>query len=634
MGRTFHNLHVYANNQRMRDRVIRIVLAYAKQQGYERTTTTRNADRVIRIGGSAPWLTIEDDGYEIEAIGKAIAMTLRTPILEAYCEASAHVGLGLRLGRSAGGWGWGHDKRPAARNVEAILVDDGTAADFEQAWHEGARQVFPETALAVAAKRFGIDIDTMFGDKQLRGTTLALRRRRAKWTPRYMTGAPAFDVGWGSNQGWGYKHLVFEEEIEQHRVHVTSTGGAGTGFAIRFAGTALAGGHIEIVNVRHDALTLVRDGDTWRDASAKIPAGLVDTPDVFALSRSENEGVRKITDQVELYIDVEYRARKEGACELQAIVECEGSRSKGTLEMMVMWRPWRPSTVHEHVDDHKLFALHRSDHTTLHVALRGSLVEAWAWARQHVERWAAAQGERFLNVQRGDDIVLDARAGYADDEDEEAALPWARVPELFPDARTTPFQVRGESFKLGTFAYASWGMDPREQLVVQLVLFASNPDEDPTDNVARLREIADDAIARGVAYSAHLGVHQYGSDDRTTWEEITATDEAPLKLVAWHETHIRGLNKRIWMSAQHAARIDRDALARVPGVEVTDLGRGLRVLFDVERPRRDMEALIPILGPLLPSHATIERFKTERAAQLALSAPAAMTAERVIDKRP
>ena len=115
---------------------------------------------------------------------------------------------------------------------------------------------------------------------------------------------------------------------------------------------------------------------------------------------------------------------------------------------------------------------------------------------------------------------------------------------------------------------------------------------------------------------------------------MAVTDTAPLELVAWHATHIRGLNKRIWMSAEHAARIDRAALAAVPGVEVTDLGRGLRVVFDVEAPRREMEALIPILGPLLPSHATIEQFKTERAAQLAVSAAAAMPAERVVDERP
>jgi hypothetical protein len=634
MGRTFHNLHVYASNQRMRDRVGRIVLAYAKQHGYERTTSTKLADRVIRIGGRAPWLTIEDDGYEVEAIGKAIAAHLRTPILEAYCEASARVGLGLRLGRTIGGWGWGYDKRPAVRAVEAIL-DEGTAADFEQAWLEGARQVFPETALAVAAKRFGIDAATMFRDKQLRGTTLALRRRRPKWTPAYRTGKPAFDVGWGSNQGWGYKHLVFEEELEQHRVQVTSTGGAGKGFAIRFAGTALSKGHIEIVDVQHDTMKLVRDGDVWRDASATVPAGLVDRPDVFALSRSENEKARAITDEVEYYVDVHYRGVKQGECKLDAIVECEGVRSKGTLDMMVMWRPWRPSLAHAHVGDSALFALHRCDQTSLHVALRGTLADAWAWARPHLERWTAAHDEHFLQVQRGNDIILRERTGYLrDDDTPEPPLPWDRVAEHFPATRTTTLQACGEQFRFGTFAYASWGMDPREQLVVQLVLFAQNPDDDPTGNVALLAAIANDAIARGVAYSAHLGVQQYGNDERTTWEEITVTDDAPLKLVAWHEAHIRGLNKRIWMSADHAARIDRAALAAVPGVEITDLGRGIRVLFDIEAPRRDLEALIPILGPLLPSHATIEQFKTERAAQLAVSAAAAMPAERVVDERP
>jgi hypothetical protein len=624
MGRTFHNLHVYGSTQRMRDRVVRIVLAYAKQQGYERTTSTKTADRVIRIGGRKPWLTIEDDGYELEAIGKTIAAALRTPILEAYCEASARVGLGLRVGRSAGGWGWGYDKLPAASHVEAIL-DDGTAADFAAAWQEGARQVFPETALAVAAKRFGVDVATLFGDKQLRGTTLALRRRQPKWTPKYQTGKPAFDVGWGSNQGWGYKHLVFEAEIEQHRVHVTSTGGASKGFAIRFGGSAIDNGHIEIVSASNDSMKLVRDGNTWRDPDALVAAGLVDTPDPFALSRSENDKVRSVTDDVEYYIDVEYRARKEGECELIAYVESQDVVGAGELDMMVMWKPWRPSTATPHVDDHNLFQLHRCEHSALHIALRGSLAEAWAWAQSHVTAWTTAHHERFLNVQRGDDIVLDARA------DDHEALPWARVVELFTDPRT-PFQARGRTFKFGTCSYAPWRMDPRESLAVQLVLWDQNPDEDGAGNLAQLAAIADDAIARGIAYSAHLCQQQYVPDERTSWEQITVADDAPLKLAAWHDAHILGLNKRIWMSAQHAARIDRSALAQ--HAEVTDLGRGIRVVVDPNAPRRELEPLVPILGAILPSVATTERFKTERAAQLAVSAPAAMPAELVIDERP
>jgi len=46
----------------------RAQIAWAKQQGYERTTSTKHADRVIRIGGRKPWLTIEDDGYRITAM--------------------------------------------------------------------------------------------------------------------------------------------------------------------------------------------------------------------------------------------------------------------------------------------------------------------------------------------------------------------------------------------------------------------------------------------------------------------------------------------------------------------------------------------------------------------------------------
>lgn len=627
MGRTFHNLHVYASSQRMRDRVVRIVLAYAKQQGYERTTSTRSSDRVIRIGGRVPWLTIEDDGYEIEAIGNAIASSLRTPILEAYCEASAHVGLGLRLGRTGGGWGWGHDRLPPARAVEAIL-DEGTAADFAQAWQEGARQVFPETALAVAAHRFGIDTGILFGDKRLRGTTLALRRRRPSWKPTYRTGAPAFEIGWGSNQSWGLRHLVFEDELVQHRVHVTSVGGPGRGLAIRFGGTAIDGGHVEIVDVRHEALAFVREGDTWRDANANVPAGLVELPDTFVMPRGERDKVDRVTGRLEWHLDVTYRACTQGECQLRTFVESQGHVSEGALDLMVMWKPWRPSVAHAHVDNHKLFQLHRRDHVVLHVALRGSLADAWAWAQPHVAAWAEARGERYLRVQRDNDIVLDERTGSEAGTDE--PLPWNRVAAYVPDPRT-PLQVRGASYRFGTCSFAPWRLDPRESLAVQLVLWAESGDDDGEETLAALTAVADDAFARGVACSAVLAEQQYAGDERTGWEDITVTDDNPLRLAAWHDTHVRGVDKRIWMSAEHARRIDRAAVAR--HAEVTDLGRGIRITMDPERPRRELEPLIAILGSLLPSQASVEAFKLERAAQLALSAPAAMTAERVIDER-
>jgi hypothetical protein len=90
----------------------------------------------------------------------------------------------------------------------------------------------------------------------------------------------------------------------------------------------------------------------------------------------------------------------------------------------------------------------------------------------------------------------------------------------------------------------------------------------------------------------------------------------------------------MWMSNEHAARLAPAARAELAErATLTELGRGLRINVDPTRPRRDMEALIPLLGSLLPAETTVEAYKLERAAALAASTPAAVPAERVIDKR-
>jgi hypothetical protein len=239
-----------------------------------------------------------------------------------------------------------------------------------------------------------------------------------------------------------------------------------------------------------------------------------------------------------------------------------------------------------------------------------------------------ASGERYLRVLRDGDVVLDERTAIEPGAD--APLPWDRVSGHFPDAHT-PLQVRGAGYRFGTCSFAPRDMDPRESLAVQLVLWGESGDDDGAALLATLGAIADDAIARGAAHSAVLAEQQYVPEEQTAWEEITVRDDTPLRLAAWHETHVRGLDKRIGMSAEHARRVDRAAIAR--HAEVTDLGRGIRITIDPERPRRDLEPLIAVLGPLLPSDASVEAFELERAAQLGLSAPAAMSPERVIDER-
>lgn len=613
MSRNFHNLHVHAPTERQRERVVRAVLAYAKKEGYERVARTSSAERVIRLGGKAPWLTIEDDGYEAGSITEAVSKATKLPVLEAYCEASAIVWLGLHAGgKHAGGWTRNGKRGPAKRLVEPLLAK-GTPAELAKAFADGLIQTFPETALAVAADRFGLRVDQMFGDRALRGTTLALRRKKAAWTARYKTGTPALHVSWGSNGGWGSRHLVFEGELQQHRVYVGSVGGPGRGLSIRFSGSAVEEGYVEIVSCKHDRLELVPDGpNTWRDAKARIPAGLVEQPDTFSMGRREADKARAISGKLEWYLDVEYRTLKEGECELVAEVASGDAQATGDLELMVMWKPWRPSLAHRHVDNPTLFAMHRREYASAHITLRGSLAEAWAWARPHVEAWSADHGDGNLRVSRDHEVMLAEHA-------EEGRPPFDRVAGFMPGP-TTPFQVAGTSYLFGTFNHAPWRMDPREQLVVQLVLVAHDPEADGAEDLARLEAICDEAIRSGVACSALAEQNRYRADDTTRWEGIAvAGDNGPLRIAAWHETHIRGIDKRIWMSASHAARFDRAALP--DHITVTELGRGLRLQMGEDRSRRDLEPLVAALGALVPSAPEIERWAAERAAQLPPPSP-------------
>ena len=142
----------------------------------------------------------------------------------------------LRERASRGGW---RQREASAREARRTVTRERQRERPGQGVGRGQRQVFPETALAVAAQHFGITVDRMFGDSVLRGTTIALRRKRAAWVPQYQVGAPKFEVGWGSNQCWGARHLVFEQQLEDHRIHVRSVGGPGRGLSIRLAGSAI-----------------------------------------------------------------------------------------------------------------------------------------------------------------------------------------------------------------------------------------------------------------------------------------------------------------------------------------------------------------------------------------------------------
>jgi hypothetical protein len=604
MSRNFHNVHVYAPTKRAQAQVVRAVLAHAKLAGFKRVKRTMGADRVIRLGGRAPWFSVDDDGYGAGELAAAIAKATKLPVLEAYCEASSRVWLDFYArGRRAGGWAEPGKRGPAAKLVAPILAT-GTPADLASRWADGIRQVFPETALAVAAKQVGIRVPQMFGETNLRAVTIALARTRATWTPRYQQGAPAFRVGWGSNCAWGGRHLVFEGATEKHHlVHVTSVGGPGRGLSIAFGGSAIDGGHIELLEVSHDSLELVRDGTTWRDPAVVVPAGFIEAPDTFSMGRREADKARSIESKLEWSVDVTYRALVEGDCELVTTVTSGASHGVGSLALHVNWKPWRPSVTAEHVDDCQLFAMHRKEHAIAHVALRGSLADAWLWARPHVEAWAAAHGDPSVRVMRAFEVLLESS-------DEAAIGPMLdRVSAFVPDG-ATPFQVTGRRWSFGTATFAPYRMDARDQLAVHLVLSAYSPEGENGEAIAQLEAICDDAIARGAAHSALVYQHQHRPDATTPFEKIAVHNGEPTELSAWHETHVRGVDKRIWLSAALAAGLDR---ANVPEyVSITSVGSGLRLQMADDRPRSDLEAVIAALGPLVPSQSEADRWTGAR----------------------
>ncbi|MBZ5708834.1 hypothetical protein [Nannocystis pusilla] len=495
----------------------------------------------------------------------------------------------------------------AGEEARRAAAREGHANELARAFADGLIQIFPETALAVAAERFGLSVEHMFGERALRGTTIALRRKQAAWTPRDQTGDPAFHVDWGSNRSWGSRHLVFEGEVCKQFLEVRSVGGPGRGLTIRLSGSGIAEGFVELLSCKSDRLELVPEGPhAWGDAKIAIPPGFVEEPDTFSMGRREAERARVLADKRMWPLHLEYRTLKEGECELVAEIASDGSHTSGSLELVVIWKPWRPSLTHSSIGNYALFAMHHREHVSAHITLRGSLAWAWAWASRHVEAWRTAHGDGSLRIERDHEVVFHER-------EEAGAPPLDRVTEFMPGPKS-PFQVAGSTYLFGTFGYPPRSMDARDQLVVQLVLAAYDRTADHVADIARLEAICDEAIRSGAAYSALLELHQYRPDDTTRWESITlGGNDEPLKIAAWHETHIRGIDRRIWMSTSHAARLDR---ARLPDhITMTELGGGLRLQMPDERRRGELEPLIAALGALVPSAPELDRWAAERASE-------------------
>lgn len=99
-------------------------------------------------------------------------------------------------------------------------------------------------------------------------------------------------------------------------------------------------------------------------------------------------------------------------------------------------------------------------------------------------------------------------------------------------------------------------------------------------------------------------------DTKTRWEELCTRDDGPLKLASWQSTHVRGIDKRLWLSNELAAHIDR---AKLPDyATLTPLGQGVRLQVPDTRMRMELEPLISALGTLVPTEAEVERWNHSR----------------------
>ena len=611
MSRNGHTLHLHLGPRRRdatRARLIRLITAFARAQGFSPITRSAGADRVIRVSSLRDgWVSLDDDGSEIDALGEALSKALKVPALEAYCEASAIVWLSMRAeGRGVGGWGE-HGRPPPARLVNPLLKE-GNAKAFAEAFQHGLRQTFPETALAVAARRFGLDPALVIGDIHPRGTTLSFRRAKQVVKPVPASGPPAFEGGFGSNQGFGPSHLLFVDRAVDLRALMRSTGGPGRGLWIRFTGPAIEEGLITPTQVTAG----FDDGSApaempLRDGRFELPglplrAGIENLDDLPQSSSRERDKARALRYRTTLTVDVLAHRVKEGSGALTMILGSGDEEvGRSDLPLKVMFQPYRPRAA-EGASDFSLFAMHRREHVFANLVFRGSAAEVWRWVEPRLRAHAEARGAAFpLRLSLDGEVVL-----Y-----EEVQLPlgeqaaWAGISAKLASAPLSWISLASSFFHLGNVSSPPWRPVPGELPAISLSL-VSRSGEDESAKIEALRALVDEAMRDGVALSGVLGTSQYpmqGSE--TPWEGATTGDRTPLCYQSWHEERIRGLeHDGVWLGPTHLARVD---LGQIPGyVERRPVGEGVCLSMSRERPRRDFSAVEEALTAILPSREACE----------------------------
>lgn len=293
----------------------------------------------------------------------------------------------------------------------------------------------------------------------------------------------------------------------------------------------------------------------------RLAAEVTATPPLIAVLEVRPEPAQHM-------VAVQLRAEHEGACTLQLRATTATARGSDELAVQIMPRPYRPRAAVDR-DPYALFQMHRREHVYGFVTFRVPLRDAWVWARPHAIAWAQRHGDR---------PPAEAMTG-----------------EL-PAART--LVIESPSFRFGTMVPIR---DRDEPLAVELVLRARARADDATPQLDQLATICDAALRDGVAWSAIVGEQGDLPGEVTGWELVTLTHRDPARFASWHATHVRGLDARIWMSGEHAARIDRAAVARHATVEA--VGSGYRISMPPGATRSAFAPIEQLLAHLLP-HST------------------------------
>lgn len=610
MGRSFHNVHVRADDA---SPVVDALWRYLDAEGFEPVRRGDQADRTVRL--SSPrrgWISLDDDGGDATRLAGIVTEESTRAAVEAYCEASAIVWMALhRGGRLVGGWGIERDltpdperdeglpaepavTEPSQSDLDALGVRGLDAAALSARWHESIREVFPEAALAVAAKALGLDVDRVFGERQLRATILRARRTRSRWTPRFEDGPPRVGATARAPDGAFVGHDLTVD------LSLVSLGGAARRVELEFAWREPeANGLVTLrraVLADGRAVPLEARGPTTLDLA--LGAALTGTLDRAALTRRELDRANALSAAATAHLRLEGRAHREGRGTLDITARLAGSAAADVaVALEVHPRPWRPRralpTGDTPADERRFLALQTRALRFATVIFAGGLAEAWGFARAHIAQLDRPVGGLVVGRQ----VVAHDLAQAVERLD---ALSRAQPPPPWISLHA-PY---GCAFgNLSVEPYRAYeGEEPAFALTV-----TAEPDDDAT-----LPALCDEAMRAGVALSALAATWERAPQlSQTVWEDLTLPFTDATRFRSWHTERVRGIDHDgLWLGRAHLARVDLSTLPACAELTPLTNADGARVAARIRVPRDagtdGLRALELALDPMLPSREAAE----------------------------